>query len=99
MPRSRTPLQRAAGKLISAIQKEWGAELGSDLANATEEVLSRSHAFIQAADANAIQALLGGQSVEQHLDDMWVRTHPSVKPFIRDLERVLAKEIGVPRAT
>ncbi len=28
MPRKRTKFQKATGKLISAIQKEWGDELG-----------------------------------------------------------------------
>ena len=48
MPKVKTPLRRAAGKLTSAIQKEWDDELGTDDAEESENVMHRSHDFIQA---------------------------------------------------
>lgn len=39
MTRSRTPLEAAAGKLIAAIQKEWGLEAGESTSAASENVM------------------------------------------------------------
>lgn len=87
MPRNRTPLEKAAGKLISAIQREWMAELGDLQADASEAVMHASHELLQAASAfGSISSVIGGGSVSEFLGRVWVDAHPSVLPAIRSLE-------------
>jgi hypothetical protein len=87
MPRDRTPLQKAAGKLISAIQREWTAELGEPEADATEAVMHASHSLLQAASASgSIFRVIGAGSVSEFLGQVWVDAHPNVLPAIRALE-------------
>ena len=87
MPRNRTPLQRAAGQLTLAIQKEWSAETGQPTADASEAVMHSSHYLLQAASAaGSISEVIGTESVSAFLGQAWVDAHPSVLPAIRALE-------------
>ena len=86
MPRSRTPLELAAGKLISAIQREWGAEAGEPASAASEEVLHHSHDLLQAAKTGSIKAATGASTVVEFLGKAWVAAHPRVWPHIQVLE-------------
>jgi hypothetical protein len=95
MGRTRTEIERAAGKLISAIQKEWTSELGKPEAEVSEEVMHTSHDLLQAAKAGSLPSLLSGRSVANYLGKDWVRTHPGVLPFIEVLEAQITRE---PRA-
>jgi hypothetical protein len=89
MPRNRSPLQHAAGKLVSAIQKEWAEELGTDAAQNTEQVMYLAHDFVHvAAKVESIGILLGDRTVDLYLGRDWVRSHPAVWPFIRALEEL-----------
>lgn len=63
MPRDRTSLEKAAGKLISAIQKEWTAELGEPQADASEATMHASHSLLQAASAFGSIARVLGEAV------------------------------------
>lgn len=92
MPKKKTDLQKAAGKLISAIQKEWGEDLGGSCAEFSEEVMSAAHTLLQAASAEEMAAVLGPKSVRQYLGDVWVQKHPSVKPAIESLEFLLKEQ-------
>jgi hypothetical protein len=51
MPRNRTALEQAAGKLILRIQQEWMQELGEPAAADSEQVMNRAHDLLQAASA------------------------------------------------
>lgn len=89
MPRDRTSLEKAAGKLISAIQREWTAELGEPQADASEAAMHASHSLLQAASAfGSIARVIGESSVSEFLGRGWVDAHPNVLPSIRALEFV-----------
>lgn len=89
MPKKKTDIERAAGKLISAIQKEWGAELGESYAEFSQDVMSAAHLLLQATTAEEIRNVLGAKNVRQYLGDVWVQKHPNVKPAIEVLESFL----------
>jgi hypothetical protein len=87
MPRDRTPLEKAAGKLISAVQREWTAELGDPQAETSETVMHASHSLLQAASSSgSIAGVIGKGSVAGFLGQAWIDAHPSVLPSKRALE-------------
>lgn len=92
MPKKKTEIQRAAGKLISAIQKEWGSVLGEENAEFSENVMDAAHNLLQASTREKVKELLGGMTIKQYLGDVWVQGHPSVKPAIQELQDQLDKE-------
>lgn len=92
MPKNKTELQRAVGKLISSIQKEWGNELGEPDAEFSEAVLNAAHDLLPAGTADDMKRILGSRTVRQHLGDLWVQKHPRVKPAIEAIEFLLKDE-------
>ena len=86
MPKKRTPLERAAGKLISAIQREWGAEAGESASYVSEQVMSSAHKLLAAATSGSLEQILAGRPVSDYLGPLWVRRHPAVVSAIRALE-------------
>ena len=93
MVRARSETELAAGKLISAIQKEWGKELGWPGAEESEAVMSKGHDLLQAGKAEALQALLAGRSVAEYIGCVWLEKHASVKPAVDTLEQAIARAI------
>lgn len=75
MPRKRSPVGIAVGKLILAIQKERGEGA----------VMRRARTLLQAAQTASVSSLLDGRSVAEYLDPVWVELHPSVNPSIVEL--------------
>lgn len=98
MTKKRSDFQNAAGKLISAIQKEWGDELGNPNAEFSEKVMDAAHDLLQAGSAEKARGLLGSRSVRQYLGDVWVQAHPGVKPAILALENTMDKSTSPRRA-
>ena len=91
MPKQRTDLEKAAGALISAVQREWVVESGDAGAPVSEEVMHSCHSLLQAAKIEGgLRDKLGGTSVTDYLGRAWVRRHPSVLPAINLLERLLS---------
>ena len=86
MPRNRTALEAAAGKLISAIQREWVTEAGESTSEVSEHVMNSAHDLLGAAKQGSVEQVLGGRSVTDYLGALWVRRHPAVAPAIRALE-------------
>ncbi|RSZ37250.1 MULTISPECIES: hypothetical protein [unclassified Variovorax] len=87
MTRSRTPLEAAAGKLIAAIQKEWGIEAGEPGSAESEKVMHAAHGLLQAAaKSGSIAGVIGSGSVSTFLGEQWVQAHPRVLPYIAALE-------------
>jgi hypothetical protein len=82
MPRKRSPVAIATGKLILAIQKEVVEEPDAVLA---QKVVYRARTLLRAAQSASVSNLLDGRSVAEYLDAVWVETHPAVKPSIADL--------------
>jgi hypothetical protein len=91
MPRKRTSLQKATGKLTSSIQKEWGEELGTSTAAESEEVMHRSHELLQAAASGSIENLLGSRTVADFIGKDWVRRHQDVVPAIAAVETEIVR--------
>ncbi|MFZ2754482.1 MAG: hypothetical protein WAZ48_13690 [Lysobacteraceae bacterium] len=91
MAKNKTELQRAAGKLISAIQKEWGGDLGETHADFSEDVMNAAHDLLQSGTVEDMKKTLGSLNVRQFLGDVWVQRHPNVKPAIESLEVLLNK--------
>ncbi len=89
MPKQRGELEAAAGRLISAIQKAWGAEAGEESAPESEAVMHTSHGLLLAAKSNALAAELRRRTVAQYLGESWVGRHPSVIPAVRELQLLI----------
>jgi hypothetical protein len=92
MTKKRTETEAAAGKLITAIQKEWGEELGEPVAVESEEVLSKGHDLLKAAKEKELRAMLNGRTVAEYIGCSWVEEHPSVIPAIEALEGAMSHE-------
>ena len=90
MTPQRTAQEAAAGKLISAIQKEWTAELGEPCAYQSEQAMNRAHDLLQAAKAGTVRDCLNGQTVAQFLGQNWVMQHARVLPSITALQASLS---------
>jgi len=87
MPKQTTELQKALGKLISVIQKEWGEQLGeTHAAELSEDVMDLAHKLYQAKTAEGIKKILGSLTIRQYLGDLWVQAHPNVKTAIQSVE-------------
>jgi hypothetical protein len=90
MPRKRTDLEKAVGRLISSVQKEWVNSLGEPAAPVAEEVMSNCHSLLQAAKVGNLTEELRGGSITDFLGSAWVRLHPDVIPSIQAVEKLLA---------
>jgi hypothetical protein len=89
MPKNKTELQKAIGKLISNIQKEWGYELGESYADFSEDVMNAAHDLLKAGTADNIKSILGSRTLKQYLGETWVQKHPEVKLIIESIELLL----------
>jgi hypothetical protein len=89
MPRERTAIDVAAGKLISSIQCEWSDEAGTDQGQITEQIMDLAHDLLVAAKAGTLQDALGSRSIADYLGPLWVKRHPAVLPAIEKLESLL----------
>ncbi|MGQ0801041.1 MAG: hypothetical protein ACT4NL_13140 [Pseudomarimonas sp.] len=95
MPKVRSAAERAAGKLISAIQHEWTLEAGTAEADSTEAIMHSSHSLHQAVKLRALRELLAGRSVTEYLGQKWVSRHAAVQPTIQKLEAVVTAEAQI----
>jgi hypothetical protein len=89
MPKQKTEIEMAAGRLISTIQKEWTTELGEESAPESEEVMHTSHQLLKAAMTNSLTSLLDGRTIAQFLGPSWVGRHPRVMPAIREFQLLI----------
>lgn len=91
MARQKSSLELAAGKLISAVQKEWNRHAGEgDIERQSEEVVYKAHDLLKAKTPEAIKALLGEKSVAEHLGKDWLSSHPQVMQYVGILENEIA---------
>ena len=92
MPKQKTELQKALGKLISAIQKEWGEQLGeTTAADLSEDVMDLAHTLLQAKTVEGVKDVLGPLTIQQYLGDVWVQGHPKIKKCIGEVEVALTE--------
>lgn len=92
MPREKSESEKAAGKLISAIQKEWNKEIGTPQSEQSEDVMDLAHKLLQARTAEVMNVLLANKSICEFLGEFWVRRHPSVSSAIHALEQAIEQE-------
>jgi hypothetical protein len=86
MPRKRSPVGIAVGKLILAVRKECDQTVGDpDAALAARKVMDRAHRLLEAAQTASVSNLLDGRSIAEYLDPVWIEMHPSIKPSIVEL--------------
>ena len=86
MPVKKSEVRKAAGKLVSAIQKEWGDAVGEPEATESEDVMHHSHVLLGANSPNELAVILKGKSIAEYLGVLWVKAHPAVLPYIKKLE-------------
>lgn len=88
--RQRTPLDAAAGQLISAIQKVGNRQWDDmDRVHFVEAVMNRAHQVLEAAIRDELPQLLAGRSMSQFLDAGWLLSDPGVGTAFRTLESML----------
>ena len=92
MPREKSKSESAAGRLISAIQKEWVLELGEPQAEQSELVMGRAHELLQARNADSMLSVLGSKSVAEFLGESWLQSHKGVTSSIYELESAIKTE-------
>lgn len=87
------PYQRAAGKLISAIQKEWGDDLGEGpRADFSERVMGAALDLLKGGTPEKTKTLLGPLFVKQYLGEVWVKSHPEVTQAVLALEELIGEK-------
>lgn len=92
----KSKFQKAAGKLISVIQREWGEELGNSNANFSGKVMDSAHNILQAGSPEKARELLGLLTIRQYLGDVWVQSHPVVMSAILAVEETMNKDTQKP---
>jgi hypothetical protein len=90
MPRNRSQVEIAAGKLTSAIQKEWASELGDASAPESERVLHKCQALARSIIEQSHETELAGRTISDYLGTAWLGEHPAVRPAIAALESAIA---------
>ncbi len=83
MPRVRSDLEFAAGKLIASIQRAWTAEAGEPEAEESEAVMDRAHLLLQGAKTAELQSVLEGRTISECLGQQWLRVHPQVQAYVQ----------------
>ena len=92
MPKIKSEFEKASGKLISVIQKEWTKESGLSCEKLSEDVMDLAHIILQMRTPEKAKELLGSMTVRQYLGDLWVQAHPDVKPAILTVQNTLLKK-------
>ena len=95
MPRKRSPVAIAAGKVILAIREELEDVIEESDAALAQKVMYRARTLLRAAQSASVSNLLDGRSVAEYLDPVWVEMHPSVKPSIVGLVAALSAHENV----
>lgn len=78
MPRKRSSLGIAAGKLLLTIQQQASASTGHEQAIAIA-IVKRAQTLLQAAHQDYVLGLLDDKSVAEYLDSQWVAAHADVQ--------------------
>ena len=86
MPRTKTPQQIAAGKLVSAIQKVQSFRSGTPQWHEADAVMNRAHSLHMASVLGTLSAELAGNTVAGYLGADWVACHPGVVLAAKQLE-------------
>jgi hypothetical protein len=86
MPRESSELERALGRLLTAIQGEKTRSLDSPEWRAAHAALDRAEILYWAAKRASLGEALGTSTLREYLGLEWLSRHPRVLPAIQDLE-------------
>ncbi|MGA2707770.1 MAG: hypothetical protein ABSF86_05145 [Steroidobacteraceae bacterium] len=86
MPREASNLERALGRLLTAIQSEETRAIDTPEWRRTHAALRRAEVLYWAAKKSMLGDALGEQSPRAYLGVEWLARHPRVLPAIQDLE-------------
>lgn len=86
MPRETTDLQRALGRLLTAIQSEEMRAVDTPWWAATHAALRRAETLYWAAKQSSLDEALGARSPRDYLGSEWLSRHPRILPAVQDLE-------------
>jgi hypothetical protein len=86
MPREASDLERALGRLLTAVQSEETRAIDSPDWRSTHAVLGRVEALYWAAKRAMLEETLGEDGLRGYLGTEWLAGHPRVLPAIQDLE-------------
>ena len=86
MPREDSDLQRALGRLLTAIQSEEMRAIDAPAWGATHAALRRAETLYWAAKRATLATTLGALAPRDYLGLEWLSRHPRVLPALQDLE-------------
>ncbi len=86
MPKEASDLERALGRLLTAVQSEETRAVDSPDWRATHAVLGRVEALYWAAKRAMLAETLGEAGLRDYLGPQWLTQHPRVLPAVQDLE-------------
>jgi hypothetical protein len=90
MPRYRTPVDSAAGKLVLAVQKVLGSQWHDmERYYFAEAVMNRAHNLHQAVIQSRLHDVLADRTIGEYLDAGWVASDPGVEAAISALHSSL----------
>ncbi len=87
MTRKTSRTEKAVGRLISAIQKIWIAQAGTDRMVLSEDAMDRAHSLLQAEKLGQLNCALASRSIADYLGSDWVGANPSVARLIAVVDR------------
>jgi len=86
MPREASDLERALGRLLTAVQSEETRAIDSPDWRATHAVLQRVENLYWAAKRAMFDETLGDSGLRGYLGVQWLAKHSRVLPAVQDLE-------------
>ncbi|HMD72878.1 MAG TPA: hypothetical protein VKG05_03350 [Steroidobacteraceae bacterium] len=86
MPREASELERALGRLLTAIQSEETRAINSPEWAPTHATLARAEGLYWAAKRRTLGQALGEESPRSYLGLAWLARHPRVLPAVQELE-------------
>jgi hypothetical protein len=86
MPREASDIERAFGRLLTAIQSEETRAIGSPEWSATHGALARAESLYWAAKQSLLGPALAGRALREYLGLEWLARHPRTLPAIQEVE-------------
>jgi hypothetical protein len=91
MPKRRSDLQLAIGKLIVSVQQAWNDEIGLPEDEETLSVMYRCHSLLQAATVSDLTDFLKGRTVASYVGGLWLGSHLETVPFVDAVAAAMTK--------
>ena len=91
MPKNRSNLELAIGKLVVAVQQVWNDECGLPEAEASLSVMYRCHSLLQAVKSGDLVYFLKGRTVAGYIGGLWLDSHREVVPFAEAVAIAMTK--------